>query len=50
LRFNASADAHYRLTDNLGVIARVGWRQQDGNALGRDYNGVSAAIGVRARF
>jgi polysaccharide biosynthesis protein VpsM len=50
LRFNASADAHYRLTDNLGVIARVGWRQQDGNALGRDYNGVSATIGVRARF
>lgn len=50
LRFNASANAHYRLTDNLGLIARVSWRQQDGNALGRDYDGVSATVGVRARF
>ena len=50
LRFNASANAHYRLTDNLGVIARVSWRQQDGNALGRDYKGISATVGVRARF
>jgi polysaccharide biosynthesis protein VpsM len=50
IRFNASANAHYRLTDNLGLIARVGWRQQDGNALGRDYQGVSATVGVRARF
>ncbi len=50
LRLNSSAMAHYRLTDNLGLIARVGWRKQDGNALGRDYNGVSATVGVRARF
>jgi polysaccharide biosynthesis protein VpsM len=50
LRFNASAKAHYRLTDNWGLIASVGWRKQDGNALGRDYGGVTATLGVRARF
>ena len=49
LRFNASANAHYRLTDNLGLIARVGWRHQDGNALGRNYEGVTATLGLRAR-
>lgn len=50
LRFHASARAHYRLTNRLGLIASVGWRKQDGNALGRDYQGVSATLGVRARF
>jgi polysaccharide biosynthesis protein VpsM len=50
LRFHGSVQAHYRLTDNLGLIGRVGWRKQDGNALGRDYTGVTATIGVRARF
>jgi polysaccharide biosynthesis protein VpsM len=50
LRFNASANAHYRLTERLGLIAGVGWRKQDGNALGRDYKGVTATLGVRARF
>lgn len=50
LRFNASARAHYRLTKNLGVIASAGWRKQDGNALGRNYSGITATIGVRARF
>jgi polysaccharide biosynthesis protein VpsM len=50
LRFNASAKAQYRLTDRVGLFARVGWRKQDGNALGRDYDGVSATVGVRARF
>ncbi len=50
LRFHASAKAQYRLTDRLGLFARVGWRKQDGNALGRDYHGVAATVGVRARF
>ena len=50
LRFNASANAHYRLTDNLGLIAKVSWRQQEGNSLGRDYAGVAATLGIRARF
>lgn len=50
LRFDASARAHYRLTKNLGVIASAGWRKQDGNALGRNYSGITATVGVRARF
>ncbi|MGB5076317.1 MAG: outer membrane beta-barrel protein [Sphingorhabdus sp.] len=50
VRFNASAKAHYRLTKNVGLIASIGWRKQDGNALGRDYRGVAATLGVRARF
>ena len=50
LRFNASANAHYRLTDNLGLIATVSWRHQDGGALGRNYEGVAATLGIRARF
>ena len=50
LRFNASANAHYRLTDNLGLIAKVSWREQEGNSLGRDYAGVAATLGIRARF
>jgi polysaccharide biosynthesis protein VpsM len=50
LRLNAAANAHYRLTNNLGVVASVGWRKQDGNILGRNYSGVTATLGVRARF
>ena len=50
LRFTASANAHYRLTDNLGLIARVSWRNQEGNQLGRNYKGVAATLGIRARI
>ncbi len=50
LRFHATANAHYRLTEGLGLIASVGWRKQDGNALGRDYDGVTASLGIRAQF
>ena len=50
LRSTASVNAHYRLTDNLGLIARVSWRNQNGNALGRNYEGVAAALGIRARI
>lgn len=49
-RFYAAAEAHYRLTDKVGLIGRASWRQQDANALGREYNGVSASLGVRFRF
>ena len=50
LRFHASVRAHYRLIDNVGLVAGVGWRKQSGNALGRDYAGITATLGVRARF
>ena len=50
LRLHAGLRAHYRLTDNVGLIGRVGWRQQDGGSLGRDYSGVSASVGVRIRM
>ncbi|WP_181883596.1 outer membrane beta-barrel protein [Sphingorhabdus pulchriflava] len=50
MRFHASARAHYRLIDNVGLVAGVGWRKQDGNALGRDYAGITVTLGVRARF
>jgi polysaccharide biosynthesis protein VpsM len=49
-RFHASIGVHYRLTDNVGLIARAGWRKQDGNALGRDYDGIAATVGARLRF
>ena len=41
---------HYRVTDNIGLIGRVGYRDQDGGDNGRDYNGVDATIGVRIRL
>lgn len=50
LRFHASVRAHYRLIDNVGLVAGLGWRKQNGNALGRDYAGITATLGVRARF
>jgi polysaccharide biosynthesis protein VpsM len=49
-RFFASTGVHYRLTDKVGLVARASWRKQDGNALGRDYDGLSATVGVRYRF
>lgn len=49
-RFYASAGVHYRLTDKLGLVAKASWRKQDGNALGRDYGGVTATLGARYRF
>ncbi len=50
LRLHAGLSAHYRLTNNVGVVGRVGWRQQDGGDFGRDYSGVSATVGVRIRM
>lgn len=49
-RFHASAAVHYRLTDNLGLVAQTSWREQHGNALGRDYDGFTATVGARFRF
>lgn len=49
-RFYAAAGVHYRLTDRLGLVAKASWHKQDGNALGRDYDGVTATVGVRFRF
>lgn len=50
VRFHALVRAHYRLIDNVGLVAGLGWRKQNGNALGRDYAGITATLGVRARF
>jgi polysaccharide biosynthesis protein VpsM len=49
-RVYAAIGAHYRLTDNVGLIARASWRKQDGNAFGRDYDGLAATLGARLRF
>lgn len=46
-RYEANVSAHYRLAGPIGVIARAGYRKQDGGAFGRDYEGVAASIGVR---
>ncbi|WP_172970210.1 outer membrane beta-barrel protein [Erythrobacter sp. THAF29] len=39
-----------RVTDRIGLTASAGYREQDGGASGRDYNGFSAAVGVRAAW
>ena len=46
-RIYANIGAHYRLTDNIGIIARAGLRDQSGGAFGRSYDGHSVSVGVR---
>lgn len=46
-RFEIGASALYRLTRNIGVTVDVGYRDQDGGALGRTYSGFAAGLGVR---
>ena len=46
-RFHAGIGAQYRLTDNVGVTGRIGWRKQNGGSNGRDYSGVAATVGLR---
>lgn len=49
-RFYASAEVSYRLTGNLGLAASTSWRNQNGNALGRDYRGFNFTVGARLRY
>ena len=48
--FFVSATATYRLTDNIGLFASAGYRDQDGGTFGRTYDGVATTIGVRAAW
>lgn len=49
-RVFASAEVNYRLTGNLGLVANAGWRNQNGNALGRDYSGFNVSFGARYQY
>lgn len=46
-RYSADASIHYRLADRIGVFAQVGYRDQDGGALSRKYDGFAASVGAR---
>ena len=49
-RFVVNSSAHYRLTDNVGIIATVGYRDQSGGLFGRDYDGFSTSLSLRAAW
>lgn len=49
-RFVASTSATYRLAEKIGLTASAGYRDQNGGAFGRSYEGFSAAVGVRAAW
>lgn len=49
-RFVVNSSAHYRLTDNVGIIATVGYRDQSGGLFGRDYDGFSTSLSIRAAW
>jgi len=46
-RYFVDARLHYRLTNQVGLIAQVGYRTQNGTNGGRDYHGFTAGAGVR---
>ncbi|WFL75961.1 outer membrane beta-barrel protein [Altererythrobacter arenosus] len=49
-RFVAGASAIYRLADKIGLTFGAGYRDQDGGAFGRSYDGFSASVGVRVAW
>lgn len=49
-RFTVAASTTYRLAERIGITAKAGYRDQDGGAFGRSYNGFTASIGVRAAW
>jgi len=42
------AEANYRLAENFGVFLAGGYRKQGGGRNGRDFDGVSVSLGMRA--
>jgi len=46
-RNSIDATALYRLSRNVGVTLDVGYRKQDGGALGRTFNGFAGGIGLK---
>jgi hypothetical protein len=46
-RYFVDARLHYRLTNQVGLIAQAGYRTQNGKNGGRDYHGFTAGVGVR---
>lgn len=47
-RYYANAGARYRLANSVQLVAKAGYRKQNGGAGGRDYDGARFTIGVRA--
>ena len=45
--YRAGFSARYRINSSAGVSARIGYRTQSG---GRDYDGLSAGVGLRVLF
>lgn len=46
-RYEAALSVTYRLTPNVGLLASAGYRDQDGGAAGRSYDGASIGLAVR---
>ncbi|MBU3991234.1 MAG: translocation/assembly module TamB domain-containing protein, partial [Alphaproteobacteria bacterium] len=46
-RFEGSVSVQYRLTPNVGVLAKAGYRRQDGGLMGRSYEGVTGSLALR---
>lgn len=49
-RFFVTGSSTFRVTDHVGLTVSAGYREQDGGASGRTYDGFSAALGVRAAW
>jgi hypothetical protein len=47
-RFVAAASTTYRLSQQISLLARASYRDQNGGAFGRSFEGFSASISVRA--
>lgn len=47
-RFVAAASTTYRLSEQISLSARASYREQNGGAFGRSFEGFSASFGVRA--
>lgn len=49
-RFFLTGSSTVRVTDHVGLTISAGYRDQNGGASGRSYNGFSAGVGVRAAW
>ncbi len=46
-RLEGDLSMQYRLGTNVGIVAAVGYRHQDGGSSGRNYNGATVSLAVR---
>lgn len=47
-RFVAAVSTAFRFSEQISLLARASYRDQDGGAFGRSFEGFSASVGMRA--